>query len=124
MDVTAARGALGVALALAIASAGCSKNGTVGSTGGGSAKVPSFAKDFQPPTSGCGSFRAPMPADPEGAIASLDASHRKAYGGYFNYSTANGKILKSAWRNWKPKHGPPYDVAIIFGPLTTDWQVQ
>src|SRR5688572_20669871 len=112
------------ALVLCVGLASCAGGGSTAGGPAGKSGVPSFARNFEPPASGCGSYSAPMPADPEGALASLDAEHRKAYAGYFNYPQANGQILKSAWADWKPSHDPPYDVAIVFGPLTTDWQVQ
>ena len=87
-------------------------------------RIPSFAKDFTPPKTGCGSFDAPMPADADRVLAGLDAEHQRAYGGYFAFPGAHGKIVESPWANWKPKHRPPYKVALVWGPLTTDWQVQ
>jgi ABC-type sugar transport system substrate-binding protein len=98
--------------------------GSGGSTAGQSSGAPAFAKDFRPAASGCGSFPAPAPADPDGVIAALPTEQRNALAGYTNFPGSTVKIVKSAWQNWKPSHGPPYRVSIIWGQLASDYQVQ
>lgn len=111
--------------AIAVTVAACGGSGT--STGGdasGGAKVPSFAKDFSPPASGCGSFPAKPPADPDGVIAALDKAHQQALGGYADFKGSTVKVTKSAWSDWKPNHPGPYTVAISWNQLVSDFQIQ
>jgi ribose transport system substrate-binding protein len=112
---------LGLALGVTACGGGSSSGAGSGGGAGGGAGAPSFAKDFKPPTSGCGSFAVPMPADPEGAISQLDAEHQAVYAGYFNFPDAGGKMLKSAWADWKPNHPPPYDVLISWSTTSLPW---
>jgi ABC-type sugar transport system substrate-binding protein len=119
---------LAAALAVAastIAVAACGGGG--GSTGGSSAsgaKIPAFAQDFKPPATGCGSFPAKQPADPDGVIAGLDAAHKEALGGYADFPQSTVKVLKSAWANWKPTRPGPYTIAVSWAQLVSDFQVQ
>src|SRR6478752_782504 len=71
-----------------------------------------------PPASGCGSFTAPQVKDPDGVIASLSKNLQGRYAGY-PYT-----VRKSAWSDWKPKHGPPYNVGVFGAQLATDFQIQ
>src|SRR4051794_7610812 len=119
---------LGVAAVAALAmvlAAGCggSSSSGGGSTGGG-AKVPAFATNYTPPASGCGSFPVKAPADPDGVIGELDKPHQDALGGYSDYKGSTIKILKSQWADWKPSHPGPYKVAVSWGQLVSDFQVQ
>ena len=101
--------------------------GSGGSGGSGSttgAKIPAFAQNFKPPASGCGSFPTKQPADADGAIASLDAQHRQGLAGYTDFPQSTIKVLKSAWANWKPSHPGPYTIAVSWGQLVSDFQVQ
>jgi ribose transport system substrate-binding protein len=129
MNLTRSRTAqLAAALAVAsttIAVAACG-GGSSSSGGGGSggAKIPAYAQNFKPPASGCGSFGAKLPADPDGVVASLDAAHKEALGGYANFPQSTVKVLKSAWANWKPSHPGPYTVAVSWNQLVSDFQVQ
>jgi ribose transport system substrate-binding protein len=127
MSVTLSRCGAVLALISVVVLTACGGSGGGGDVAGGAGgpvTVPAYARGYQPPASGCGSFTAPAPPDPEGAIADLDTVHQKAYGGYMAYPNANAKITKSPWAGWKPTHAPPYKVAVLWGPLTTDWQVQ
>jgi ABC-type sugar transport system substrate-binding protein len=69
------------------------------------------------PASGCGAIATPQPNDPDGVLASLPASYKKAYAGY------TPTVNKSPWSNFKPKHGPPYKIGMSFAQLTADSQV-
>jgi ribose transport system substrate-binding protein len=120
-----------LAAALAVASTtilvaacgGGSSSSSSGSSGGGG-KIPAFAQSWKPPASGCGSFPAKQPADPDGVIAGLDAAHKQALGGYADFPQSTVKVLKSAWANWKPSHPGPYTIAVSWAQLVSDFQVQ
>ena len=104
-----------------------SDGGAAGSTGSSTGALPSFAKvPYVAPKTGCGSYDTPAPKDPEGALSEIPASARANYGAY-NVASSTGEdsnFVKSAWANWKPDHAPPYKVAISWGQLVSDWQVQ
>jgi ribose transport system substrate-binding protein len=105
--------------------AACGGSGSSGASGGGGGeKIPAFAENFKPPASGCGSFSAKTPADPDGVIAGLDAEHKAAMGGYADFPQSTVKVLKSAWSDWKPTHPAPYNIAISWNQLISDFQVQ
>jgi ABC-type sugar transport system substrate-binding protein len=57
-------------------------------------------------------------------IAALPTAQRDALAGYTNFKASTAKILKSAWQDWKPSHGAPYRVSVIWGQLASDFQVQ
>jgi ribose transport system substrate-binding protein len=65
-----------------------------------------------------------MPADKDGVIAALDSKHQASYPGVTDYKGSLTEIVKSPWSNWKPKHGPPYKVAVSWSGLFNDYQVQ
>lgn len=111
------------AAAMALIGAGCAKTPPAGSPASG-AKVPTFAQNFNPPASGCGSYAVKAPADPDGVVAQLDAAHKQALGGYADYKGSTIKILKSRWADWKPSGPGPYKVAVSWGQLVSDFQVQ
>ena len=113
-----------VAAAMVVVGSGCAKSSSTATSAGGAAKVPAFARGFKPPTSGCGSYPIRQPADPDGVIASLDAQHRAALGGYADFPGSTVKVVKSRWANWKPAHPGPYKVAVSWGQLVSDFQVQ
>jgi len=127
-------GLAAVATAVCVAVAGCGNSGGGGSTtsgggtpasgGGDASKIPAFAADFTPPESGCGSFQVKTPDDPDGVIAALDPDHQKALGGYADYQGSTVQVLKSRWADWKPSHPGPYKVAVSWGQLVSDFQVQ
>lgn len=119
---------LATALAFAsttIAVAACGGgSGSSSSSSSGGAKIPAYAQNFKPPASGCGSYSAKAPADPDGVVAGLDAAHQQALGGYANFPQSTVKVLKSAWVNWKPTHPGPYTIAVSWNQLVSDFQVQ
>src|SRR5947207_14687723 len=87
--------------------------GTGSSSGARSGKTPAFAKlPYQPPKSGCGSYPPAPPNDPHHALDVLPANVRANYAGYNRFVGAghDADFVKSAWANWKPRHGPPYKV--------------
>jgi ribose transport system substrate-binding protein len=106
-----------------VAACGGGSSSSTGSSSGG-AKIPAFAHNFKPPASGCGSFSAKQPPDPDGVIAGLDAAHKQALGGYADFPQSTVKVLKSAWANWKPTHPGPYTIAVSWAQLVSDFQVQ
>ncbi len=119
------RAALAAAMAAALmTAAGCGNSGGGSSAGAGGAKIPTYAEDFKAPASGCGSYKAAMPADADGAIAQLDAAHKAALAGYADFPGSTVKVLKSHWADWKPSHPGPYKVAVSWGQLVSDFQVQ
>ena len=115
-------------VASALAAAGCGGSGGSGGSGGtaaaGGANVPAFAENFAPPAAGCGSFTTKAPADPDGVVAALDQKHQDALGGYADFPGSTVKVLKSRWADWKPSHAGPYTVAVSWGQLVSDFQVQ
>jgi ABC-type sugar transport system substrate-binding protein len=117
--------AAAVLAAAAVVASGCGgSGGGTGAAAAGGAKVPAYAKDFKPPASGCGSYPAKAPADPDGVIAGLDEAHQAALGGYADFPGSTIKVLKSRWAGWKPSHPGPYTVAVSWGQLISDFQVQ
>jgi ribose transport system substrate-binding protein len=103
--------------------------GACGTSSGGAgsgvvSSVPASLKNYQPPSTGCGSYSGSLPSDPHGLLASLDATHRANYIGYSAYRPGAVKVVKSTWANFKPSHGPPYKVAISWSALVSDFQVQ
>lgn len=122
-------GMAAVAAAMCVAVAGCGNSGgaspgTSGDSGGGDGKIPAFAAGFTPPKTGCGSYPVKMPADPDGVIAQLDADHQRALGGYADYKGSTINVVKSRWADWKPAHPGPYKVAVSWGQLVSDFQIQ
>src|SRR3954453_3336736 len=110
---------------VALVAAGCGSSSSSGSGGtGGGAKGPAFAENFKVPASGCGSFPVKPPTDPDGVIAKLDQAHQQALGGYADFKGSTVKVLKSRWADWKPSHPGPYKVAVSWGQLVSDFQVQ
>ena len=65
----------------------------------------------------CGSVPSVAPVDPDGIVARLPASSRRAYDAYAT------PVRSSPWASWKPRHGPPYKVGITWGALGTTFQV-
>jgi ribose transport system substrate-binding protein len=119
------------AAAMCVAVAGCGNSGGGGGStsgsgdgGGGGGKIPAYAANFTPPKSGCGSYPVKMPADPDGVIAGLNPDHQKALGGYADYKGSTIQVLKSRWADWKPSHPGPYKVAVSWGQLVSDFQIQ
>jgi ribose transport system substrate-binding protein len=117
-----------VAAAVALTAVGCGNSGGGGggatSATAGAANVPAYAKDFSPPASGCGSYPIKAPADPDGVIAALDPAHQQALGGYADFKGSTVQVLKSRWADWKPSHPGPYRVAVSWGQLVSDFQIQ
>ena len=72
---------------------------------------------YTPPASGCGSYKAAAPSDPDGVLASLPQAARVNFAG-------EPQIRKSAWAAFKPRHAPPYDVTVIMSGATNSLQVQ
>ena len=103
-----------IAATCLLAACGKSSDSGGGSTGIGTGKVASAT----PPASGCGSYEAPTVKDPDGVVAALPKALKDRYAGY-PYT-----VRKSAWSDWKPKHGPPYKVGVQWAQLSTDFQVQ
>ncbi|HWH95120.1 MAG TPA: substrate-binding domain-containing protein [Baekduia sp.] len=112
------------AAALAAGCGASSSGGSGAGSGATGAKVPAFATNFTPPASGCGSFDAKPPADPDGVIAALPKAQQEALGGYADYQGSTVKVVKSRWAAWKPDGSGPYRVAVSWGQLVSDFQVQ
>jgi ribose transport system substrate-binding protein len=110
-----AAGRLAVACALvALVVAGCGGSSTSTQTQASGSATTIATKA---PASGCGSFVAPAPEDPDGVLAALPARQQAALAGY------PSPVRRSAWADWKPSHPAPYDVEIVWGQLTTDFQI-
>jgi ribose transport system substrate-binding protein len=116
------------AAAMAIVAVGCGSGNSSSSSGGGGGgnAVPSFAKNFKAPASGCGSYDAPMPPDPQGVVAALPADHRAGYAGVTNYpgSSRDVNMVKSRWSNWKPKNPKHWTIGLIGPPPVNDFAAQ
>ena len=69
------------------------------------------------PKSGCGSYDLKAPADPDGVVADIGGEYATGLRGY------PSPVRKSAFSNWKPNHGPPYTVGIVWNQLTTPFQI-
>lgn len=102
--------AVAVAVTAAAALSACGSDSS--SSGGTSGKEVSLAA----PTSGCGSVQLPKVKDPDGVVASLPAETQKGYAGL------TVPVTKSPWENFKPKHSPPYKVAVIWGNVAPGFQ--
>jgi ribose transport system substrate-binding protein len=115
-----------IAAGLALAAAACmiTACGSTSAAAGTAVKGVAVLKNYSPPDNGCASFSAQLPKDPQGLLASLDATHRDAYEGYSAFDPGAVKVLPSTWANWKPHHGPPYTVGISWSALVSDFQVQ
>jgi ribose transport system substrate-binding protein len=110
-----------VALAVTLTACGGDRGG---STPSAAAPDTAWMADHRPPAEGCGSFDAPDPADPDGALASLDRRHRAAYAGLTNYEGNLTEIHRSAWGDWTPGHPPPYRIGASWSSLFNDYQRQ
>src|SRR3954467_9121565 len=125
--------AAGVVVSLAVAACG-GGGGPAGSGGGGGRRTgrgggsgtatggASTATAFKVPAGGCGSFATPLPTDP--IVSQFTAEQKRAIAGYTNYPESTLKIVESAWKDWKPSHPAPYTVAISWGQLVSDFNVQ
>jgi ribose transport system substrate-binding protein len=81
-----------------------------------SAPTHAGAVALRTPASGCGSVPTNRLRDPSHLVASLPAPVRAAYANFAQ------PILPSEWAHWRPSHPPPYKVAIVWGPLTSDFE--
>jgi ribose transport system substrate-binding protein len=68
------------------------------------------------PATGCGSVPKNPLSDPDHVVASLPSAQQAAFQNFYQ------PVLASSWSHWKPSHGPPYKVAIVWGPLDSDFQ--
>jgi ABC-type sugar transport system substrate-binding protein len=75
-----------------------------------------------PPSSGCGSFAATMPPDPDHVLSELSPANRAALNGYQTGLNGLVSILRSTWTSWKPRHKPPYTVGIAWVGPVNDFQ--
>jgi ribose transport system substrate-binding protein len=88
-----------------------------GCGGATSAARPATTAPATAPKTGCGSFPLPAVDDPDGVVRALPARYARPYAGY------RSTVRRSAWADWKPNHGPPYTVAIVWNALGTNFQV-
>ena len=112
------RGGL-ICVAMVAASIGVAACGSSSGSSGGSFTAAAGAPYVSqtPPKSGCGSFDMPAVKDPDDVVAGLPKSTAAAYRGF------QEPVSKSPWQSWKPKSGPPYSVGVVWGQLTTDFQI-
>lgn len=94
------------------------------SSDNGNANVPDSVAGLKPPTtgalptSGCGSIPpAAKPLDPDGVVAKLPDGRAKYYSNY------RPGTVRSAYSDWKSKKKTGFTVGIVWGALTTDYQV-
>jgi ribose transport system substrate-binding protein len=95
---------------------GCGGGGTSATSAGTQSDEPASSVPIRQMERGCGSMPLPAPKDPDGVLASLPARYHDTYAGYI------GNIRRSPWASWKPKHGPPYKVAISYALLSNTYQ--
>lgn len=112
------------ALALTLTACGGAGGDASPATTAGAGTDVAWMRGFQAPAQGCGSFEAPMPADPDGALASLDRDHQAAYAGLTNYEGNLTQIHRSAWADWAPSHPGPFKVGASWSGLFNDYQRQ
>ncbi len=79
------------------------------SCGASTAAAKGSASTGKAAASGCGVVPKVAPNDPKGLLKKLKlpAAQLATYNGW------SDPILASAWSHWKPKHKPPYKVAVI-----------
>src|SRR3954454_12373493 len=65
-----------------------------------------------PPASGCGSYTAKSPADPDGVIKEIN--NKEYTEGLTGYPVP---VRKSSYSDWKPKGDPPYTVGIVWNQM-------
>jgi ABC-type sugar transport system substrate-binding protein len=65
----------------------------------------------------CGTIPTLTPKDPGRLLNALPASMRAAYNGY------SGTIVRSRWKDWKPKGKPPYVVGVTWGSQSNPFQI-
>lgn len=106
-----------IALAASATLAACGGSGGGGGSSSGTAGASASPADQPAPKSGCGSYSLRPPPDPQGILAKLGPAYQQAYAG------STTPIQRSAWANWKPSHGPPYTVGIVWNELSNDYQV-
>jgi ribose transport system substrate-binding protein len=76
-----------------------------------------FATASTASTSKCGVVPAGPLNDPENVVATLPKQLQAYYQG-LPYA-----ITKSAYSHWKPKHGPPWTIAFLDGPLNNPYNI-
>lgn len=92
-----------------LAAAGCgsaASNGSTSATGGGAASIGK-----------CGVVPNGPLDDPDNLVAQLP----KQLQGY--YQGLPYAITKSAYSSWKPKHGPPWTIGFLDGPLNNPYNI-
>jgi ribose transport system substrate-binding protein len=106
------RGALLTATPLlALAAAGCGAHSSASH-----ATTHSSDAAYTLPATGCGSVPKNTLSDADHVVASLPSAQKAAFQNFYQ------PVLASSWSHWKPSHGPPYKVAIVWGPLDSDFQ--
>jgi ribose transport system substrate-binding protein len=104
-------GPLAIVLLATLALAGCGAHSSATSATGNASSTA-----YTLPATGCGSVPKNPLKDPDHIVASLPSAQRAAYEDFPQ------PILASSWSHWKPSHKPPYKVAIVWGPLDSDFQ--
>ena len=102
--------ALGMTLAVTIAA--CGSDSDSGDSGDKSGPQ---VVSTTPPKSGCGSYDLPDPKDASGLLDALPKDVQATYDGY------PYEVQKSAWADWKPKGGPPYDIGVQYPQVNNDF---
>jgi ribose transport system substrate-binding protein len=111
-------------IALPVFVCGCGKSSSTSSaisatnaTSAATAQSGSQTIAVNPPTTGCGSFSAPLPPGPTGALAQVPVAQQQALAGY------QSTVLPSAWNNWHPQASASGRVALVLPALTTPFEV-
>ena len=65
----------------------------------------------------CGGVPNTPPNDPKNLLSKLKLTKALQH----DYTGWNQPIQASAWANWKPKHKPPYKVAIVWSAPSNSW---
>ena len=104
-------------VALAALAAGCGDS----SGGGGTASNQDTKNAYTPaPQSGCGSYAAALPKDPDGVLKELPAKQRDALRGL----TAPDGVHSSPWVDFKAKSDSGWKIGIVYGALNNTGQIE
>ena len=119
-----------VVLGLAVAGCGSSSSSSTSSGGaasGSSQSTPGASSTTaasnvvagNPPSikegSACGLVPTSPPTDPSGFLSSAPANVQAGYNGFEN------PLVTSAWTNFKPKHGPPWNIGVFYDDVANDF---
>ena len=113
-----------VAAAMVVAGSGCAKSSSTATSARRRREGAGLRPGLQAADLGLRQLPHQAARRPGRRHCALDAQHRAALGGYADFPGSTVKVVKSRWANWKPAHPGPYKVAVSWGQLVSDFQVQ